>query len=75
MFTTRDVVVFLAGAFFLHTVSHIIFPYLITLPANFNLAVISPNIHIVWTPTLNLAVVIVSAVITIGLLWWANRLK
>jgi hypothetical protein len=75
MFKTRDVVMFLSGAFFLHTVSHIIFPYIISLPVGFNLAVLSPNIHIVWTPTLNLIVVIVSAVITVGLLWCGSRLK
>ena len=75
MFTSRDLIMFIAGAFFLHTVSHILFPYIINLPADFNLAVLTPSIHIIWTPTLNLVVVIVSALITIGLLWWARRLK
>lgn len=75
MLKSRDVVMFIAGAFFLHTVSHIIFPYIVTLPIDFNLAVLTPDFQIAWTPMLNMVVVIVSAIITIALVWWGSRLK
>ena len=75
MFTSRDLVMFVAGAFCLHTVSHILFPYVLHLPADFNLSLFTPAISILWTPTLNWIVVAVSAVITTGLLWWATTLK
>lgn len=63
----RDVVVFIAGAEFFHTLSHIILPYFITLPINIG--------FITFTPVLNFWAIGINAVITIALLWWAHRLK
>lgn len=67
MCSLRDVVIFLAGAEFFHTLSHIILPYFITLPINMN--------FIQFTPTLNYSAIVINALITIGLLWWACKLK
>lgn len=63
----RDVVIFAAGAEFFHTLSHIILPYLVTLPVNMK--------FITLTPSLNMFAIIINAIITIALLWWARRLK
>lgn len=63
----RDVVIFLAGAEFFHTLSHIILPFFITLPINMT--------FILFTPTLNYGAIAINALITIGLLWWACKLK
>lgn len=67
MFKLRDVIVFFAGAEFFHTISHIILPYFITLPIDMK--------FIVFTTTINILAIIINAVITIALLWWAYRLK
>lgn len=75
MFNSRDVVIFLAGAFFLFTVTHVIFPYVIALPAGFNLVMFTRDISLIMTPTVNIIIVSISAVITVGLLIWSYRLK
>ena len=62
----RDSVIFIAGAEFFHTLSHIILPYFIPLPIKMGLFTL--------TSTINIATVVVNAVITILLLWWASRL-
>lgn len=63
----RDLVVFLAGAEFFHTLSHIILPYFFSLPIDFKFMVL--------TPSMNLWIIIISALITIGLLWLACKMR
>ena len=63
----RDIIIFIAGAEFFHTLSHIILPYFIVLPLDLKL--------FTFTSTINLFAVIVNAIITIILLWWAYRLR
>lgn len=67
MFSFRDVVVFLAGAEFFHTISHIFFGYFVRLPIDMKVMVL--------TPTLNLWATIINAAITIFLLWFSTKLK
>lgn len=67
MLKLRDVVIFLAGAEFFHTISHIILPYFITLPLNIN--------FMMFTSSLNMWAITINALITIALLWWASRIK
>ncbi len=67
MLKLRDVVIFLAGAEFFHTLSHIILPYFITLPLNMN--------FMMFTSSLNTWAIVINAIITIALLWWASRIK
>lgn len=67
MLKFRDVLIFLAGAEFFHTLSHIILPYFITLPLNMS--------FMMFTPSLNTWAIIINAFITIVLLWWASRIK
>lgn len=67
MLKLRDVLIFLAGAEFFHTLSHIILPYFVTLPIDIK--------FMMFTPALNVWAIILNALITIGLLWWASRLK
>ncbi|KTD70030.1 MULTISPECIES: hypothetical protein [Legionella] len=67
MFKLRDVVIFFAGAEFFHTLSHIILPYFITLPLDMG--------FMMFTSKLNICAIIINAIITILLLWWASRLN
>lgn len=67
MFKLRDVIIFLAGAEFFHTLSHIILPYFITLPLNMGIMTL--------TSTMNISIIIINAIVTIALLWWASRLR
>lgn len=67
MLKLRDVVIFLAGAEFFHTLSHIILPYFVALPLNMN--------FMMFTPSLNTWAIVINALITIALLWWASRIK
>ena len=67
MFKLRDVVIFFAGAEFFHTISHIILPYFIALPLDMK--------FFTFTTTINIWAIIINAVITFALLWWAYRLK
>ena len=63
----RDIVIFIAGAEFFHTLSHIILPYFITLPINMK--------FLTLTPTINVVVIVINAIVTLLLLWWAHRLR
>lgn len=67
MFKLRDVVIFLAGAAFLHTLSHIVFPFFVPLPLDLK--------FMVWTPAYNVWTIVISAIVTVALLWWAAKLK
>ncbi len=67
MLKLRDVLIFLAGAEFFHTLSHIILPYFVTLPLQLSFMTLTPN--------LNLFIIVINAIITILLLWWASRIK
>lgn len=66
MCALRDIVIFLAGAIFFHTLSHIILPYLVSMPLDMGFMVL--------TTKLNLWVIAINALITLALLWWAHRL-
>lgn len=63
----RDVVIFFAGAAFLHTISHIIFPFYVSLPFNVGFMEL--------THTNNTIIIIISAILTVALLWWAKKLS
>lgn len=67
MLNFRNVIIFLAGAEFFHTLSHIFYYYFAPLPLDLKI--------IVLTPTLNIWGIVINAVITIALLWWAIKLK
>lgn len=67
MLKLRDVVIFIAGAEFFHTLTHIILPHFVTLPLDLK--------FMMFTPSLNIWAIVINAVITIALLWWASRLK
>lgn len=67
MCNLRDVVIFLAGAAFFHTLSHIVLPYVLPLPINMGFMVL--------TNQFNCWVIGVSALVTIALLWWACKLS
>lgn len=63
----RELVIFLAGAQFFHTLSHIALAFYVDLPLKtkfFDL-----------TPTMNNWAIVVNGVITVLLLWWASRLR
>lgn len=63
----RDVVIFIAGASFFHTLSHVLVPYFISLPLDMKV--------FMFTPTLNVWVIVINGLITLALLWWAARLS
>ncbi len=63
----RDVIIFLAGVSFFHTLSHIFLSLYVALPLASSIVVITPN--------LNLTAIIANALITVLLLYWASRLK
>lgn len=66
----KSIVIFLAGAEFFHTIGHIVTPYFVKLPLY-----IQHMGHMQWTVSMNAWAIGINAVITIGLLWWACRLK
>jgi hypothetical protein len=67
MFKLRDVIIFIAGAEFFHTISHIILPFFISLPLHTNIIEV--------TPTVNLVAILINTIITLLLLWWAKKLS
>ena len=67
MWSTKEFLIFFAGAAALHTLSHIALYMLIQLPMQFG--------PINLTPQLNNYVIVISAFITAGLIWWANSVK
>lgn len=62
----RDVVIFLAGAQFFHTISHVLLPFFGLLPLNMKFMVL--------TSTVNVWAIVINGVITLLLLWWATKL-
>lgn len=66
MFSLRDFVLFLAGAEFFHTLSHVFLAEFVELPMDFKLVVL--------TAPMNMWVIIINGILTILLLWWAVRL-
>jgi hypothetical protein len=67
MFKLRDVCMFVAGAAFFHMVSHILLPVYVDLPYTIGC--------ITLTSAFNNAIIIVSALITAGLLYAGVKLK
>lgn len=67
MLSLKNVLIFFAGAEFFHTLSHILLPFFVELPLETKI------IHL--TPTLNMWAIIINAIITLVLLWWAKKLK
>lgn len=66
MFTLRDFLIFIAGGVMVHLLSHI------TLAVSGVLPVTVGGVEI--TPQVNMVAIVLNALITIGLLWWASRL-
>lgn len=66
MFNLRDFVVFLAGAEFFHTLSHVMIIYMGILPMDLKIVTL--------TADMNLWAIIINALLTLLLLWWAKRL-
>lgn len=62
----RDIIIFLAGAEFFHTLSHIILPFFITFPIHTKIIEV--------TYTVNYLAIFINAIITILLLWLAKKL-
>lgn len=62
----RDFVVFLAGAEFFHTLSHVLLPYFMTLPVDMKVTAL--------TAEMNMWAIFINGIITLLLLWWAHRL-
>jgi hypothetical protein len=67
MFSLKNILIFIAGAEFFHTLSHIMLPYFFQLPFEVN--------GITVTSTLNNWVIGINAAITLALLWFAGRVK
>jgi hypothetical protein len=65
MLKLRDLMIFLAGAEFFHTIMHLLVPLMIKLPLDLKFMVL--------TPTINITAFIVNAVITVVLLALAVR--
>lgn len=67
MFKFRELIIFISGAEFFHTLSHIILPFIIKLPLDMDFMIL--------TPTLNISIILINAIITIALIYWASRIK
>lgn len=67
MFNKRETIIFFAGAEAFHTLSHILFAFTGTLP----IRIFSFN----WTGQLNSAGIVINALVTAALLWWASKEK
>ena len=65
MFTLRNILIFLAGAQFFHTLDHIFLAYINSFPLNLKIIVI--------TSTFNTAAIVINSVTTVALLWWACK--
>ncbi len=68
MGSVRDVVLVLAGAQAFHTVSHLVLGVCVELPLQMKMP------RMALTSRMNTVVIIINAVVTIGLFWWASRL-
>jgi len=64
MWSKKEIVIFFAGALTMHTFSHFILQFTKALPISFSL-----------TPQLNTYAIIISTLTTLGVLWWAYKLK
>jgi len=64
MWSTRDIILFLAGAEAFHTLSHIVIAFSGLLPIKI--------CSITWTKQLNVLGIVINALITAGLLWWIS---
>ena len=62
----RDIIIFIAGAEFFHTISHILLPFFISLPLHTSMIEV--------TSTVNVVAILINAIITVALLWWAKKL-
>lgn len=67
MFSLRDFIIFMAGAAMFHTVSHITLAYSGILPVTVGSMEITSQV--------NMVAILINALITVGLLWWASRLS
>ncbi|WP_068468815.1 hypothetical protein [Candidatus Protochlamydia phocaeensis] len=67
MISLRDMLFFLAGAEFLHTLSHLLLPFFIKLPLDMR--------GFTFTSTFNAWAIIINGALTILLLWWASQTK
>lgn len=66
-FKLRDILIFLAGAEFFHTLSHVVLLLLITFPWQTKWVLV--------TRSLNQWAIIINAIITVVLLVWASKTK
>lgn len=67
MFSLKNLLIFFAGAEFFHTLSHILLPFFVKLPLETKV--------ITLTSRLNFWAIIINAIITLALLWWASKVK
>lgn len=65
MFSLKNWLIFLAGAEFFHTLSHVMVPFVIQLPLVMDGVTLTSSINN-WAIALN-------ALVTVGLLWLAGR--
>ena len=66
MFDNRDIIIFFAGAQAFHTLSHIALYLCVRFPMKLS--------FMTFTTTLNLWAIVINAVSTVALLWWASTL-
>jgi hypothetical protein len=66
MWSTKDFIIFFAGAQAFHTFGHIMISIFCTLPM---------QCFITMTSQLNMWLMIINALVTLILLWWASQLK
>lgn len=67
MFSLKNVLIFLAGAAFFHTLSHILLPIYLDLPLQIK--------GMVFTSTMNNWAIAFSGAVTVVLLWFASKAK
>lgn len=70
MFTKKNTIMFFAGAAAFHTLSHILLYFTDVLPMR-----LCSCCSFIFTPEMNFWAVIISAAVTVGLLYWASQLK
>lgn len=67
MWSKRDIIVFLAGAFTFHTLAHLTIAMTDTLPIRV--------FNIIIDKQMNLLGIVVNGLIASGLIWWANKTR
>jgi hypothetical protein len=65
MLSYKNVFIFLAGAAFFHTINHAVLPFYVELPFDVKFMVL--------TQTMNIWIILVSALLTFVFLWLASR--